>query len=1320
MNCEIIQTHCLTHGEERSMKRMTVLTVPTFLVLPCVAEIRRLIFSMTPADCYAACGRRTSSAVLLLLVALLPGLKGAHAQTNWTHSESGAKVSGHAEQTGLPEHDFRCSTCEYLHHQYERIRARKKPIVDTSFVPPDFWQQTGKGAYHPLNVHNWPSRYYEVSETRTDSNGNGLRECRLKIDFSQFKTDGAYTDQEVLEFEDELRRCLDMWNDILQHVGLEFLEVSDDNYHVLFEATLSSFEDNKAIGRATLFGAWYGDSPVFRLRSNYESFAALVHLADEGAASAAFRGPPGNPYIYVYHRGAFGGIPISNTILHEIGHLVGLIHPWAALWNSRSGKDNEYLLDWLAWPRIDIEPPRAVSFTLAGESFLASGWSRGYINSFMTYDRGNWYCLYPDIPPPIKAFLAHYYGRYNPSRAQYLLDSAIREHNSLSWLAQGRCIQEVEPNDQVSESMRIRLGTPVLGALSSFDRTKTTMEETFSDVQDCYTFQVIDSDRGREFSCEVSVGSTLYENYHCTTKDGREYNGTVVLELYDNQKHLLVASDAEEFPEFVYTPETAGLYYVVVKRPETHPHAVTRDYLLSVVFTDGQASNAPTYTPTQTPVAIRTPIPIDLGVERAYLVIDDGGDSYDDDVEITTPQVNQSVRFIARVKNLGSYTMQTSCVEVYLDGVLFTQWTKSYELKSGLWQRWRTTPWSTSVGGTHTVEWIFSVEGDVNPLNNSMSLQFDVLGPMPTPTSTKTPLPLTPTFTPTVTPTPTLTRTRSLPTTLTPVPELTLERVFTLDTADEFTEYPGGFGDEAAGSVLVGGIPSGGDGFTDGQGAMIVTAPGELELLMFPTLEVGDNVVLIRASVQSTGGGAAVALAVLDGSMDGSIATNIPADSAIFRDKYRRMVLVYDPPGTTIVPVLQVANLPGEQALSVYLDNVEIYLLPRGVSVASDLLYGDTTAPRETRTPPPTAGPIRTPTETPRITPTPTRTPGFGFTGETITIPISGLHRGAMLLEMVQVPRGTFTMGSPNTERGRVEWEGPQHEVTIRQAFYLGKYEVTQAQWEAVMGSNPAGFAGTDWPVENVSWIDCQTFINKLNLMGLGTFRFPTEAEWEYACRAGTSTRFSFGDALECANEGEVYCALADGYMWWKGNNVNPYYARLYDDIKCGWEAEAIKIRTFWRNEEARAYGDLVSRGLSGTTLVATMRAQMVRNMNEDLASLNDSYRRLILQYEIELGVDFANLRFTQKVGSRLPNVWGLYDMHGNVTEWCQDWYYLYRSSPQVDPLPQLEPTENPRCVVRGGHWGSDLQNCRSAFRNGREPDTRRDYVGFRLVREYP
>ena len=140
--------------------------------------------------------------------------------------------------------------------------------------------------------------------------------------------------------------------------------------------------------------------------------------------------------------------------------------------------------------------------------------------------------------------------------------------------------------------------------------------------------------------------------------------------------------------------------------------------------------------------------------------------------------------------------------------------------------------------------------------------------------------------------------------------------------------------------------------------------------------------------------------------------------------------------------------------------------------------------------------------------------------GATWTDPVAGVT-------FCWIPSGTFTMGSPTTEEGRFDGEGPQHQVTISKDFWLGKTEVTQAQWQAVMGSNPSYFKGADLPVDNVSWEDCQSFIGKLNARaGKDLYRLPTEAEWEYACRAGGSeARYGSLDSV----------AWYDG--WYDGNS---------------------------------------------------------------------------------------------------------------------------------------------------------------------------------------
>lgn len=124
-----------------------------------------------------------------------------------------------------------------------------------------------------------------------------------------------------------------------------------------------------------------------------------------------------------------------------------------------------------------------------------------------------------------------------------------------------------------------------------------------------------------------------------------------------------------------------------------------------------------------------------------------------------------------------------------------------------------------------------------------------------------------------------------------------------------------------------------------------------------------------------------------------------------------------------------------------------------------------------------------------------------------------------MQLEMVLIPAGEFMMGSPESEEGRRSHEGPQHRVRISQPFYMGKYEVTQAQWKAVMGENPSSFddCGSDCPVESVNWDDCQKFCRKLSSITEREIRLPSEAEWEYACRARTTTPFCFGKAISTA-----------------------------------------------------------------------------------------------------------------------------------------------------------------------------------------------------------
>jgi len=242
---------------------------------------------------------------------------------------------------------------------------------------------------------------------------------------------------------------------------------------------------------------------------------------------------------------------------------------------------------------------------------------------------------------------------------------------------------------------------------------------------------------------------------------------------------------------------------------------------------------------------------------------------------------------------------------------------------------------------------------------------------------------------------------------------------------------------------------------------------------------------------------------------------------------------------------------------------------------------------------------------------------GVGYANEEITVELPG---GATM-EFVWIEPGTFLMGAPDSEEVAQSHEKPQHEVTITQGFYLGQYEITQGQWEAVMGSNPSYFLGANRPVEYVSWYDVHSFIHALNeAAGDSLYRLPTEAEWEYTCRVGTTTRWSFGDEE----------SLLEEYAWYSGN-----------------------------------------RGFSKT----------------------------------------------RDVGTKLPNPWGLYDMHGNVWEWCQDRYGGYTSDSQVDPT---GPATGLYRVIRGGFYKADASYVRSASRSGHEPGYRYFALGARLLRMVP
>ena len=228
-----------------------------------------------------------------------------------------------------------------------------------------------------------------------------------------------------------------------------------------------------------------------------------------------------------------------------------------------------------------------------------------------------------------------------------------------------------------------------------------------------------------------------------------------------------------------------------------------------------------------------------------------------------------------------------------------------------------------------------------------------------------------------------------------------------------------------------------------------------------------------------------------------------------------------------------------------------------------------------------------------------------------ISIPV----KKGISIEMVKVEAGIFMMGATSEMKNPYSDEKPVHQVILSNDYYMGKYEVTQALWQTVMGSNPSYFKGDNLPIEQVSWNDCQEFISKLNGITGRKFRLPTEAEWEYAARGGKQS---------------------NGYQYSGSSNISD--VAWYEDN-------------------------------SGST--------------------------------------------THPVGTKQANELGIFDMSGNVYEWCQDWYGSYVGSPQTNPTGANSGSYR---VFRGGSWRYELDFCRLSCRYSHTPSTRGSSLGFRLA----
>ncbi len=856
-----------------------------------------------------------------------------------------------------------CATCDYIHEQEARMRQGKKPIVDERFVPPDYWSIDRSAK--PADVWQWPEDYTYINDNRTDSDGDGLLECRYTINFSSFAPHGGYSQDEINEFIIEFQRCADMWNGVLVHVGLELKEVNDGTHHIVVEAT-DDADLGSSIGQATLFGAWDSDSAICWFRSTYTRFLAAHSYQDDLTNAIAVR-PPGNPFVAVYSLREFRGVDgnttfsrsaLLTTMLHEVGHLMGLRHPFDALNNLEDGEPSSYQINWLDWPTVGNPPPAAPSHIIASEDFLQTGWSRGLINTFMTYDDGDSYTVYLDMPPHIKAFVAHYYGIFDQESAQVLLDEAISDHLQHSPLARGEMSIEVENNDSPDFARLYDIGKPILGALSWIDPFADNRKENLQDQQDWYAFTVNPLDVGRTLAVDVSLASVLRENF-TSTFDGVTYVGDAEIRIIDPSGNETVSID-DEFPQETFIVSEPGTYSIGVKNSSNESRPTYKDYVLTVAFEDGLPSSGPTLTPTPSPTVVvvnGTPVPIqyefDLAVEEVYVI--DGNGSFDSP-PIDNIQSRQNIKFAGKVRNIGQKDIPNYTIECWVNGSRFTTGEMTSPLPPNFSQTWTSQSRNNLTDGIHTVEWRVIPGADDNAANDSLTYTFAV-GNAQLPTDTPTPVPATNTpIPPTSTPIPPTNTPLVLPTSTPTIPasgglQPLVEYNFDQSTlaANGWSELPGGFTGSVAGQFAMTALsPQILPQSSDGLGLAIRVAPGDVGF-MFSSQAVdgGGDPLLIRALMRADFSNASVALGALRGgltvagSFDGSIALNFPTTAQQLVDGSTWMSIVYQPDqGTIINPILQIANsgVAGDPNVTVFVDKIEIYRLAKGSSSLADLL----------------------------------------------------------------------------------------------------------------------------------------------------------------------------------------------------------------------------------------------------------------------------------------------------------------------------------------------------------------------------------------------